>query len=148
MEATTTATCSSSTTSDSSYDHLKQFYEKVGEDSNGKNLTFLCKLCPPGFKKQLCTSVTSTANLKRHIELKHPGSLSSYVQANKKIKRHSNGESRQIVHLMHSFSVKTDKIIAVCGSIWAVAIILKNNSSQQHIIKKELWTSSFLELWT
>ena len=58
---------------EASYDHLNEFYDKVGED--GKNLT-------------------------------------------------------------HIFSVKTDKII-VCGSIWAVAIILKNNISQQHG-KKEL----------
>ena len=36
---------------------------------------------------------------------------------------------------MPSFSVKTDTIIAVCGSIWAVAIILKDNGSQQHIEK-------------
>jgi len=51
-------------------------------------------------------------------------------------------------------SLPADKINAVCGSIWAVAIILKNNSSQQHMEKNyyELvkifkewtnWTSSF-----
>ena len=39
-------------------------------------------------------------------------------------------------NVIHSFSIKTDKIIDVCGFIWAVAIILKNNSLQQHIEKK------------
>ena len=76
MEAKTNE--GSGTTSDSastfnmasSYDNLKPFYEKVSDDPGGKNLTFLCKLCPPGFKKQLHTS--TTANLKRHIEPKHP----------------------------------------------------------------------------
>ena len=38
--------------------------------------------------------------------------------------------------MTHSFSVKTDRIIAVCGSIRAVAIILKSNSLQQHIEKQ------------
>ena len=66
----------------SSYDYLKQFYEKVSDDPGEKNLTFLCKLCPPG--KKLRTS--TTANLKRHIELKHLASLSRYVQVNKKSK--------------------------------------------------------------
>ncbi|AWP12649.1 Hypothetical protein SMAX5B_013583 [Scophthalmus maximus] len=46
------------------YEHLYEFYDKGGEDGN--NLTFLCKR----------TSATSTPNLKRHIELKHPASLS------------------------------------------------------------------------
>ena len=52
----------------SSYDYLRQFYEKVGADPGGR--TFLCKLVLTCFKKQLCTS-TSTENMKRHIELKH-----------------------------------------------------------------------------
>ena len=49
----------------SSYDYLKQFYEKVGGDLGGKYLTFLCKFHLPGFKKQFHTS---TENLKLHIE--------------------------------------------------------------------------------
>ena len=79
MEAKTNE--GSSTTSDSAstintaslYDYLKQFNEKVSDDPGGKNLTLLCKLCPPGFKKQLCTSTTSTASLKRHTWTKAPG---------------------------------------------------------------------------
>ena len=79
--ATNPAKGSSSTTD--SYDYLKNFYEKVTDDPGEKNITFLCKLCPPGFKKQVRTSTTSTSNLKRHIELKHPASLSRYVQVSK-----------------------------------------------------------------
>ena len=80
----------------SSYDYLKQFHEKVSDDPGGKNLTFLCKLHQPGFKKQLRTS--TTANLKQHTELKHPASLSRYVRVNKKIKRHGNSEPKQILY--------------------------------------------------
>ena len=89
MEAKTNE--GSSTTSDSAstinmaymidddiYDYLKQFHEKVSDDPGGKYLTFLYKLHPPRFKKQLCTSKTSTANPKWHIERKHPASLSRY----------------------------------------------------------------------
>ena len=41
-------------------------------------------------------------------------------------------------NLTHSFSVKTDTIIAVCGSIWAVAIIFNY----------QLWTEVVVNLWT
>ena len=68
------------------YGYLKLFNEKVSDDPGGKNLTLLCKLCPPGFKKQLRTSTTSTASLKQHTELKHQANLSRYVQVNKKSK--------------------------------------------------------------
>ena len=167
---------SSSTTSDSAstinmaslYDCLKQFYEKVSDDPGGKNLTFLCKLCPPGFKKQLHTSTTSTANLKWHIELKHPASLSRYVPVNKKSKgmatvnqnrssttqitltAYSSGSAvfisqpeswttwfLNILSEICSFSVEIDQIIAVCGSIRAVAIILKI-ISHSNILKKKM----------
>ena len=40
--------------------------------------TFLYKLQPPGFKKKLHTSTTSTANLKWHIKPKHLASLSRW----------------------------------------------------------------------
>ena len=56
---------------------------------------------------------------------------------NKKSKfKYRSTEFCSILSESCSFSVKTDKIIAVCGSIWAVAIILKNNSLQQNIEKK------------
>ena len=79
----TTSDSASTFNTASSYDYLKPFYEKVSDDPGGKNLTFFCKLHPPGFKKQIRTSVTSTANLKRHNELKHPELFRS-VWVNKK----------------------------------------------------------------
>ena len=68
----------------SSYGYLKQLYEKVSDDPGGNSLTFQCKLHLPGFKKQLQTSTTSTANLKWYIELKHPASLSRSARVDKK----------------------------------------------------------------
>ena len=79
----TTSDSASNINTASSYDYLKQFYEKVSDDLGGKNLTSLYKLCLSGFKKQLRTSTMSTANLKQHIELKHPASLSRYVWVKK-----------------------------------------------------------------
>ena len=79
--SSTTSVSASNINMASLYDYLKQFYEKVSDDPGGKNLTFLCELRLPGFKKQLHTS--TAANLKWHIELKHPASLSRYVWMNK-----------------------------------------------------------------
>ena len=36
----------------SSYEYLKVFYEQISADSNGKNVTYLCKLCLRGLKKK------------------------------------------------------------------------------------------------
>ena len=84
--SSTTSDSASTINTASSYDYLKQFYEKVIDDPGGKNMTFLPKLCPSGFKKALRTSTTSKANLKLHIDLKHPASLSRYVRVNTKSK--------------------------------------------------------------
>ena len=77
-----------------SYNYLSDFYEKI--DKEGNNLTFMCKLCPPALKNEIRTSVTSFANLKRHIELKHPGSLSRYVQATSKKSKDQDRSSTQM----------------------------------------------------
>ena len=47
----------------------------------GKKLTFLCKLCPPE-----ATPYINNVNSKPETALKHPASLSRYVQVNKKSK--------------------------------------------------------------
>ena len=57
--SSTTSDSASTINTASSYDYLKQFYEKVSDDPGGKNLTFLCKLHPPGFKKQLRISAST-----------------------------------------------------------------------------------------
>ncbi|CAM4287664.1 unnamed protein product [Leuciscus chuanchicus] len=61
-------------------EHLAELYVQTKEDSDGKKLTFLCKLCPPGLNKQVRTSATSSSNLKRHIELRHPSYLGKYLR--------------------------------------------------------------------
>lgn len=66
---------------DSAYEHLSPFYTMSHKDPDGKNFTFLCKMCPPAQKKQVRTSTTSFSNLKRHIDLKHPTSVKAYMQA-------------------------------------------------------------------
>ena len=43
----------SATTSDAPYYYLRDFYTLSDKDSDSKNPTFLCKLCPPGLKKQV-----------------------------------------------------------------------------------------------
>uniref|UniRef100_A0A672HBW8 BED-type domain-containing protein n=1 Tax=Salarias fasciatus TaxID=181472 RepID=A0A672HBW8_SALFA len=64
-----------------------RFYVQTEQDSDGKNLTFLCKLCPPGLNKQVRTSATLSSNLKRHIELKHPSYLGKYLRLNDERKK-------------------------------------------------------------
>ena len=91
----------------SSYDYLKQCYEKVNDDPGGTILSFLCKPHPLGFKKQLCTSSTPTANVKRHIELKHLASLSRYARVNQKSKTmatasQNSSSTTQITLMMYS----------------------------------------------
>ena len=60
------------------YAYMKEIYEQTGTDFNGKNHSFLCKLCPPDLRKVVRTSASSTTNLKRHVRLKHPDSLRKY----------------------------------------------------------------------
>lgn len=83
----TSDTAAMGSTEATSYGYLKDFYEQVGTDYNGKNLTFLCKLCAPTLKKHVRTSATSLTNLKRHIELMHPTSLGKYLRMNDNHKR-------------------------------------------------------------
>ncbi|CAM4613099.1 unnamed protein product [Leuciscus chuanchicus] len=80
------------TDTDSPYEHLKQFYTLANQDPDGKNLTFLCKICPPAQQKQVRTSTTSFSNLKRHIELKHPSSVNAYMHA---LEGHKGGKGKK-----------------------------------------------------
>lgn len=43
-----------------------------------KNISLLCKFYLTTFKKKICTSVTSTANLIQHTGLKHPVCASKF----------------------------------------------------------------------
>ena len=75
----------------SSYDYLKQCYEKVSDDPGGKILSFLCKPHPLGVKKQLCTS----------------SSLSRYARVNQKSKTmatasQNSSSTTQITLMMYS----------------------------------------------
>lgn len=82
-ESSTTSGAGTENTDDAgcNFDNLRAFYTLSHRDSDGKNLTFLCKLCPPALKKQVRTSMTSFSNLKRHVELKHSSSVKAYMQA-------------------------------------------------------------------
>ena len=79
----------------SSYDCLKQFYEKVSDDPGRKNLTFLCKL----HLFQEAAPYINNVNSKPETAhwTKAPGEAFK-VCVNKKIKRHGNSKPKQILH--------------------------------------------------
>ncbi|CAM4426082.1 unnamed protein product [Leuciscus chuanchicus] len=86
--ASTSSRDSNLATAEASFEeHLAELYVQTKEDSDGKNLKFLCKLCPPGLNKQVRTSATSSSNLKRHIELRHPSYLGKYLRLNDERKK-------------------------------------------------------------
>lgn len=106
-----------------SYDYLRDFYEQIGADSDGKNLSFLCKLCPAGLKKQVRTSASSITNLKRHVELKHPTSLWKYQRIYDDKKSLAMGKTLESLHL-HPPPSCSSSSNTVIHLVWEVAVVM------------------------